>query len=257
VLLFENFDQATLPTSLGVGSQAGGAVELSSDPEQTYGGAGKSLRGVYPLASGGVYAWGELNIAKEQTRDIWVRFRARMPSSSPQGLKFLKVFGGNDGGYANTTFGLDYTGVERGGMYCASFGDGTETQNDTANIILFDGSNPKAVGRAFGKSGYSALTPQKSFWHAIEWGKTWHLFELHVKFNSGTTAQTEVNDGEIFVRIDGKVYLDAKGVYNRHPSNPPIERVEILGWAQSGTTPFELWYDNIEIAVGGFGNSPV
>ena len=64
-------------------------------------------------------------------------------------------------------------------------------------------------------------------------------------------------DGEIFVRIDGKVYLDAKGVYNRHPSNPPIERVEILGWAQSGTTPFELWYDNIEIAVGGFGDSPV
>ena len=28
VLLFENFNQATLPTSLGVGSQAGGAVEL-------------------------------------------------------------------------------------------------------------------------------------------------------------------------------------------------------------------------------------
>ena len=102
-------------------------VERSSSrvtPEQTYGGTGKSLRGNYPLANGGVYAWGLLDIAKEQTRDIWVRFRARMPSTTPQGLKFLKVFGGNDGGYANTTFGLDYTGVERGGMYCLRLATG-------------------------------------------------------------------------------------------------------------------------------------
>jgi len=257
VLLFEDFDQAELPTSLGLGAQDGATVELASEPAQTYGGSGKSLRANYPLPTGGVYAWGILNIAAEQTRDLWVRFRARLPSSAPQGLKFFKVFGGSESGYANTTFGLDYTGVERGCMYNVSFGDGTFTENDTANILLFDGSQPELVGRAFGKPGYSAVTPQKSFWSADEWGTQWHLFELHVKFNSGTSAETEVNDGEIFVRIDGKVYADAKGLFNRHPRNGPIERVEILGWAQSGTAPFEIWYDNVEIAVGGFGDSPV
>ena len=257
VLLFEDFDEATLPTAFGLGAQAGGQVELSSDPKQTYGGAGQSLRGTYPLATGGVYVWGVLDLTAEQTRDLWVRFRARMPSPSPQGLKFLKVFGGNDGGYANTTFGTDYTGDEAGSMRCASFGDGTDSENDTQNILLFDGTNPSIAGRAFGKPGYSALTPEQSVWHAGEWGTSWHLFELHVKFNSGTSDQDEVNDGELFVRIDGKVYLDAKGLYNRHPSNPPIERVELFGWAQGGSAPFELWYDNVEIAIGGFGDSPV
>jgi hypothetical protein len=257
VLLFEDFDDATLPTSLGLGAQAGGQVELSNDPAQTYGGVGRSLRGGYPLATGGVYVWGVANVAAEQTRDVWVRFRARMPSQSPQGLKFLKVFGGHDGGYANTTFGTDYTGEEAGSMRCVSFGDGTETENDTQNIILFDGTDASIAGRAVGRPGYSALTPTHEVWHAADWGTGWHLFELHVKFNSGTTSEKEVNDGELFVRIDGKVYLDAKGLYNRHPSNPPIERVEIFGWAQGGTAPFELWYDNVEIAIGGFGDSPV
>ncbi|WP_198265651.1 hypothetical protein [sulfur-oxidizing endosymbiont of Gigantopelta aegis] len=46
------------------------------------------------------------------------------------GVKFLKIFSGRNAnntnsGYANTTFGLDYTGGDNGGMYQVSFGDGT------------------------------------------------------------------------------------------------------------------------------------
>ena len=59
------------------------------------------------------------------------------------------------------------------------------------------------------------------------------------------------------MRIDNKVYVDAKGLFNRHPGNGFISAVQILGWAQTGTSEFEIWYDNIEISIGGFGDSPV
>ena len=76
-----------------------------------------------------------------------------------------------------------------------------------------------------------------------------------MKYNSGTTAQNEVPDGKYYVEIDGVVYVDASGLFNRHYSNAPIDRVELLGWAQSGTAPFEILYDDFRITTGGFYSS--
>lgn len=75
---------------------------------------------------------------------------------------------------------------------------------------------------------------------------------IHIKFNSGTTQQNEVPNEEYYVEIDGNVYVDATGLYNRNPANGPIDYVESLGWAQKNPQPFKLWYEDIRISTGGF-----
>jgi hypothetical protein len=234
-----------------IGGQAGGKVAIATDTNTTLNHSRGSLMANYPVSSGGVYAWGTYDVSRLKTSDLYVDFWAKMPAAK-QGLKFLKVFGAASGSnnYANTTFALDYTGGDNGAMYQVSFGDGSTTANDTAQVINFDGSNPAWIGRSAGKA--TVLTPQKRSFRSSDWGTSWHHFKMRVKFNSGSSASTEVADGAYYVEIDGKVFVDAKNLLNRHYSNGPIERVELFGWAQSGTTPFEIWYDDVRITTGGF-----
>ena len=184
-----------------------------------------------------------------------------MPGAK-HGLKFVKVFGANpcsnggcissEGvGYANTTFGIDYGGHgEDGSMDQVSFGDGSAKDNDTGNVINFSGEYPQWIGRSFGSA--QVMTPQNKDWAAANWGDSWHHFKLHVKYNSGTTAQDEKADGEYSVEIDGVTYVEAKGLFNRNPSNLPIDRVTFFDWTQNNKQPFEVWLDDIRISTGGF-----
>jgi hypothetical protein len=253
VITFQTFD-TTLPLpGWSIGAQAGGTVGISTDVTQNYLGSPGSILGSYPAPSGGVYVWGAFDLSALALEDVYVDFWARMPAAL-HGLKFLKVFGGNAGGdtgnYANTTFGLDYTGVDFGCMYQVSFGDGSSVANDTANVIDFDGSEPQEIGRSYGTA--IVQTPQASRWASSNWGTSWHHFRLRAKFNSGSTAQNEVADGAYYVEIDGKVYVDAAGLFNRNASNAPIDRIEIFGWSQNGSAPFEILYDNLTVSTGGF-----
>jgi len=239
------------PAGWQFGAQAGATIAISKDTSQNYNGGASSIVATYPTATGGVYAWGVYDISDLATRDVYIEFWAKMPKAK-QGLKFLKIFGvaASNGATANTTFALDYTGGDNGSLYQISFGDGSSPVNDTQNVINLDGSYPSMIGRSYGKATVS--TPQKSAFASSSWGTTWHHFKMHVKFNSGTSAATEVNDGAYYLEIDGKVYADASGLFNRHYSDLPIERVELLGWAQGGTAPFEIWYSNVSITTGGF-----
>jgi len=255
-VVYQKFDSPSLPAGWGFGSQNGGSVGISTDTGKNFSGSSGSIKGSYPIANGDGYVWGSYSLAPLNTRDIYVEFWAKMPNAK-QGLKFLKVFGAYNGtnNYANTSFSLDATGIETGGMVYVAFGDGTATANDTQNGVWLAGTNDSE--RAYHGVGRSAnvatiLTPQNSVWPASAWGKGWHRFRFHVKFNSGTTAANEVPDGEVYAEIDGLVYVNAKGIFNRHYTNLPIDRVELFGWAQSGTTPFEVWYDNVRISTGGF-----
>jgi hypothetical protein len=250
---FEEFESTTLSQNGWVfGAQAGATMSVSTDKTANLNGSLGSVKASYPTPTGAVYAWATYNMASLNSREVYVDFWAKMPNAK-QGLKFLKIFGGDNGGYANTTFALDYTGADYGSMYQVSFGDGSTNGNDTANVINFDGQYPNWIGRSYGKATVS--TPPKKAWASSNWGTTWHHFRIHTKFNSGTTAATEVNDGEYFVEIDGVVYVDAKGLFNRHYSNLPIDRVELFGWSQSGTKAFDIWYDNVRITTGGWGTS--
>jgi hypothetical protein len=234
------------------GAQAGGNVYISTNTSLNFNGDAGSIVGSYPVTgAGNGYVYGGYSVASLKTEELYIEFWAKMPNAK-QGLKFLKIFGGGDSttGYANTTFALDYTGYDPGAMYQVSFGDGSTKGNDTANVINFDGSVPSAIGRSYGKATVS--TPQKSRFASTAWGTGWHHFRFHVKFNSGTSSTNEVNNGAYYVEIDGKVYVNATGLFNRNPANAPIDRVELFGWSQTGTSPFQVWYDQVRISTGGF-----
>ncbi len=248
-----DFDNDTLTQSgWTFGAQAGASIKVNTDASKNLNGSSGAVVASYPTPTGAVYAWGVYNLAAAKSYDLYMDFWAKMPNAK-QGLKFVKIFGGDNGGYANTTFALDYTGADYGSMYQVSFGDGSTNGNDTANTINFDGSYPNWIGRSYGKASVS--TPQKKAWASSNWGTSWHHFRLHAKFNSGTSASTEVNDGQYYVEIDGVVYVDAKGLFNRHYSNLPIDRVELFGWSQSGNAPFEIWYDNVKVSTTGWPTS--
>lgn len=214
----------------------------------------------YPKATEGAqYSW--LNYdAPEGTKQLYISFKAKMPGNKA-GLKFVKVFGKREGdAYANTTFGLDYTGIDDGigTLYAISFGDGTDRIGDSQNVIFLDGTYPSYAGRSYGKTAI-IKTPMKKNFKASDWGTTWHDFRIMIKFNDATTNQNEVANGAYYLAIDGDVYVDATGLFNRHFASTDISHVEFGGWAQGArgvaNPAFDIYYDDIVISSGGWLNS--
>jgi hypothetical protein len=224
-------------------------VQSTSSPAAT---DVRDLEGTYPVAgAGGWYVWAHYSVATLHTEDIYLEFWAKMPAAK-EGCKFVKIFGerSTSTGDADATIPTDYTGADYGGIWQVAFGDGTALRNDSQNNINLSGVNPHSIGRSFGTA--KVLTPQMSSFSSADWGTAWHHFRIHIKFNSGTTSQNEVPDGEFYLEIDGKVYVDATDLYDRNPANGPIDYIEFFGWAQKDPQPFQLWYDDIRISTGGF-----
>ncbi len=240
-----------------IGAHAGGSVGVQA----TTGPAGTTvdaLEGSYPQPSpsGGQYIWADFNIAQLSTRDVYIEFWAKMPLAK-EGCKFVKVFGqrASSGYAANTTIATNYNGGDFGAIRQISFGDGTQLGNDTQNAINLNGSYPEWIGRSYGTA--VVKTPQMSVFSSTAWGSEWHHFRIHIKFNTGTTMQNEVPNGEYYLEIDGKVYVDATDLYNRNPADAPINYVEFFGWAQTDPHAFQLWYYDIRISTGGFVSQPL
>lgn len=236
----------------------GGSVGLEPTVSPALNGVSvNALEGSYPVpGAGGQFIIASYNLASLQTEDIYIEFWAKMPGAK-EGCKFLKIFGDRPttNNFADVTVATNYSGGDYGSIYQVGFGDGSVLPNDGEHAINLDGSKPQAIGRSYGTA--HVLTPQMSAFRSTDWGTQWHHFRVHVKFNSGTTSQTEVPDGEIYLEIDGKVYADATGLYNRNPANGPIHNVEFFGWAQQDPQPFQLWYDDIRISTGGFLSQPL
>lgn len=239
-----------------IGAQGGGSigVQATMGPNGT---TVDALQGDYPVAGkGGEYIWANYNLASLNTEDIYIEFWAEMPSQYKGGFKFLKVFGQSSSsltGYANTTIGAEYMAAPYGAITQVGFGDGTNLANDSQNVININGNYPQWIGRSYGTA--VVKTPQMSAFPGTDWGTGWHHFRIHIKFNSGTTSQNEVANGEYYLEIDGTVYVDATGLYNRNPANEPIDHIGFFGWAQTDPEPFQVWYDDIRISTGGFMSS--
>ena len=229
----------------------GGSIGLEATPSPILSGVTvNALEGSYPVpGSGGQFILANYSVDSLQTEDIYIEFWAKMPGAKG-GCKFVKVFGERDNGYANTTISTNYTGGDYGAIDQITFGDGSGTTNDSQHAINLNGGYPQWIGRSYGKASVS--TPQMSAFSSQDWGSGWHHFRIHEKFSSGTTLQNAVPDGEYYLEIDGKVYVDATGLYNRNPANGPIKTIEFFGWAQKDPQAFQLWYDDIRISTGGF-----
>lgn len=238
------------------GARKGASIGVQETPSPTGSGMVAALRGTYPIPAynGADYlvaAWHVPAAQYGNLEDVYIEFWAKMPGVK-EGCKFVKIFGNDTAatGFADTTFATDYTGAAYGAIRQVSFGDGSTIANDTQQVINLAGSGQQHRGNQ--PSTAVVNTPQQSYFSAEDWGTGWHHFRIHVKFNSGTTAQNKVPDGEYYLEIDGKVYVDATGLYNRNPANGPINRIEFFGWAQTEPQAFELWYDDIRISTGGF-----
>ena len=226
-------------------------------PPPVSGDAPYALEAQYPAvgASGMGGPWANFSVAALNTESVYLDFWAKMPNGIG-GLKFCKIFGAQNDpvGYANTTFGPMWgSGSDLGSFLGAAFGDGSTTVNDDTNGIRFTGVSG-LLGRSYGTA--TVLTPQLTNWWSTNWGTAWHHFRIHIKFNDGTTTANEVPNGAIYEEIDGKVYIDATGIYNRNPQNGPISFIGFFGWAQSDPQPFDVWLDNIVISTGGFASGP-
>jgi len=246
VLVDDNFDSGTTAV---LGSQSGGSVSISTDTSQNYNNSAGSVRGNYPTPTGGSYGWAVYYFSGQNINEVLIEFDAKMPNAK-QGLKFLKIFGGasSNTNYNNTTFSLDYAASPKGGINQIGFGDGVNTANDSQNVINLNGSYPEWIGRSYGNAIVN--TPQGDGFPVSLWGTGWHNFKFYVKYNSGTTPSNEVADGAFYLEVDGKIYAHATGLFNRHYSNMPIDRIELFGWAQGGGSAFDIWYDNVKITTG-------
>ncbi len=208
-----------------------------------------------PLWEGGIFNSLNFNVNSGQ-KELYIKFDSKMPNAK-HGLKFLKIFGENATGgvntVANTTFGLDYTGLDYGAMRMVSFGDGTTEVNDTQKVVFLNGMSPSWVGRSWGIG--ASVVSNGQYFDSADWGTGWHTFRLKIKFNDGTTAGNEVNNGEILVNIDGVDYVHATGLFNRHYTNGNINYLSFGDWTQApaaGSPAFDIHYDNISISLNGF-----
>jgi hypothetical protein len=256
-----SISDAIAATGWIIGSQRGGTVHLSATSSVSATSEALSdsanveaLEGAYPIPAGqgGQYMWADYSIKNLGTNDIYIEFLAKMPSEYKGGCKFIKIFGvgSSTTNLSDTTIPADYTGVDYGSLRQILFGDGSSRVSDGQNAIDLDGTNPNFIGRSYGTA--VVQTPQMSDFPSSAWGTTWHHFRIHVKYNSGTTASNEVPDGEYYLEIDGKVYVNATGLFNRNPLNGPISYIEFFGWAQKNPHPFQLYFDDMRISTGGF-----
>jgi len=239
-----------------IGARNGGSVGVQATPGPT-GSMVDALVGDYPVpGAGGWYIGANYSVASLNTEDVYIEFWAKMPGPK-EGFKFVKIFGQNltPGSYANTTIATNYTGGDYGSIYQVSFGDGSSLANDTQNVINLNGEGLQEIGRSYGTA--VVQTPQMSAFSSTDWGTGWHHFLIHVKFNSGTTAQNEVPNGEVYLAIDGKIYANATGLYNRNPADGPINYIGFFGWAQGDPSAFQVYYYDIRISTGGFMNTPL
>ena len=238
-----------------IGSNNGSLSVQPTSPPPVSGDAPYALVAQYPSSgpSGIGGPWANFSVASLNTESLYIDFWAKMPDAKG-GFKFCKIFGtrNNPVGYADITYQTDYTGADTGALLQIGFGDGTAQENDSQEVIRLGG------GGVLGAAAPTAviLTPQMTDFPSSAWGTTWHHFRMYVKFNSGTTSANALPDGQIYLEIDGKVYLDASGLYNRNPQNGPIDYVGFFGWAQDDPQPFDIWYDNIVISTGGFASDP-
>ena len=214
-------------------------------------GAGSFVRGVFNDSSSGT-AWNKI-LFKFPTaieNEVYIQFYARKTAGGFP--KFVKVYGKSSSGSSNTTFkGGDYVVGEITGI---SYGDGSTTSNDTTfGVSYAPGKDAESyVG------GADRNTLPRSFEHgdtfqASEWGDgtVWHKFQFRLKYNSGTTALNEVNDGILESWIDGQLRVKATNIFNRHYSNLPIDYIEFLSYTQ-GAPAFTMDMKNITISKYGW-----
>lgn len=201
-----------------------------------------------PAGADGVYAETSIDVSSLGIREFFLQFSARYPSTI-WGSKYCKAHGivSSAGNHSNCTLGQN----NFGDLNYIGFGDGTITGNDVNQSIYMDA--PPNLGRNVGIANF--IVPPQGTFTTADFGSEWHNFRVHAKFNDGTSAfdsglpGAELPNGEFFLEVDGRVICHVTGIYNRHYSNSPLERI-VLGDYTQGGPAFELDVKDIKISTG-------
>lgn len=237
----------------GLYDYASGVAPTDSTYFQGANGAGSLVytdnyaKGIWPNGGGTPYT--DMGILAGDYQEIYVEFEARYPGTV-HGNKFCKLFGSSAGtGYANMTAGPNYSANQS--FDRISFGDGTTVSQDTTHQIRLDGTtDANDMGRGWATSNIN--TPNGEF-IATDWGTDWHTFRMYFKYNTGTTSGNEVANAAAYLDIDGVLYCDAGGFFNRNPNNSQYaSAIGLFGYLQGNSVDIELNYDNVKLTVGGF-----
>lgn len=272
VLLFaEDFTNYNNATSLGMAAQSGGAWSIEADGGGIFAGQ-PALKCAYPDINNvsAPFVYGSVPAsaiypATQLNNHVYFSFWVKQPAAVKHGCKMWKIFGYNPrenptynaaiaSNYANATFGVAYSGSDNGQIVGIGSGSGVGVENDTTTLLRLDGSStPSELGRNYGAPGFDMSEGQNSIFLASDWGTDWHHVQGYIKFNSGDSPETEINDGEELLIIDGVVRRHGKNMFNRHYSNGPIYKIGVAGTSQGVSNgPFEYWYKNITVSQFGW-----
>lgn len=225
-----------VPNNWFVSTEKGGTIDFSQG----------FARGEYPITAGNAGSHVNISIPVPDGIDhIFIRVRVRYPGAMG-GCKFIKVHGRDNDpvNYANATFGTE---VDTGNMIRVLYGaDG----GDASNFVNFSGTG-HLLGRADGIA--NVLAPQGQ---VFSWDDQIHEISIECKFNDGTSEANEVPNGKFYVEIDGDVYMDATGLFNRNHQNGPIEKVTLFNAAQNDDNPFTIDFLFAAVSIGGFAPWP-
>jgi len=162
----------------------------------------------------------------------YIRFYAkRVGFDGTGGNKFLKLFGDNSSGYANITYGQEYT---NGIFGTVNTGDGSGTENDTVCNWYWAAHTLPCTGTANTVS--SNLDMEDGRWYA---------FEMHVYPNTNGNY-----NGIIQVWVDGVLRLDYSNLRMRNDANvrnfTDFSFVNYVGATLAG--PYEMWFDDVVVS---------
>lgn len=167
------------------------------------------------------------NVATESLSEGHISFAFKVDPAINGGCKFLKIFGKNNGGYANFTLALNYS---TGTIYEVSYGLGTTIENDTQAVVRLDGvhTDPSVIVN----TSTAPFDPADN---------TWRTLEFYFKYNT-----TGLRDGAFKVWVDDVLQLDASNIKNSHDSNvKEVENVGLADYSDSNAATWYLRYDDV------------
>lgn len=214
------------------------------------------VRAVYPDLSGGGTCTPSIKfLFKNDTapQEIYFQFDARR-NGAGGGSKFVKAFGGVNGiSVSNTTWN---NGYGNSNIASIGFGNGTGLSNDTQHTFWYESGHDDNAQLRFPSNPANVRTTSivhGATWTAADWGDgtQWHRWKMRIKQNSGTSPETEVNDGIFEIFVNDVLKLGAYNIMNRHYLSLPFAAIEFMSLMQDALG-FTLDMKKITISQNGW-----
>jgi len=175
--------------------------------------------------------------------EIYVKFKLKVAPGAVGGIKFLKIFGLDDGtNYANWTWNYGDVNANQSMLPVLCYGDGSGISNDT-NVCV------RTTGAVSGDTNGAIITSAGSYIY-VDDGE-WHDVYTYNKYNTDGTI-----DGVMWVQIDGVEALKVDGTKNRNDANARVVDKVSFGDYANAYANITMWIDDVQISTTAIGTPP-